>query len=66
MSAGQIYAMSMCDYHVITYMSGFGRFAVFLSNNYHNAYQIDRTKARSCTQYDYDSLETLAKTASGV
>jgi hypothetical protein len=65
LSAGQIYAMSMCDYHVVTFVSGFGRFAAFLSNNYHNTYQILNGN-RSCTQFDYDSLETLAKTGAGV
>jgi hypothetical protein len=65
MSAGQIYAMSMCDYHVVSLMSGFGRFAASISNVWHNAYQV-HTKNRPCTQSDYDSLEILTNAGAGI
>ena len=65
MAAGQMYAMSMCDYHVISGGSGFGRFSALLSNYWHNIYQIDIGN-RSCKQTDYDTLEVLSNTSAGI
>ncbi len=65
MSAGQIYAMSMCDYHVISLMSGFGRFGVLLSHHWHNVYQV-HNKNRFCTQKDYDSFESITNNGGGI
>lgn len=65
MAVGQILAISMCDYHVVSEMSGFGRFSSFLSNHWHSVYQI-HLKNRSCTLADSDSLEVLSTVGSGI
>jgi hypothetical protein len=65
MSVGQIYAMSMCDYHVVSVVSGFGRFATLLSHFWHNVYQV-HTQNRSCTQTDYDSIEKVSTDGAGI
>ena len=65
MAAGQIYAMSMCDYHVISAMSGFGRFATLLSNHWHNIFSI-HDKKRACTIADHDTLESLTTVGAGI
>jgi hypothetical protein len=65
MSAGQLYAMSMCDYHVVSLMSGFGRFGTILSHVWHNVYHV-RDKNRSCGQADYDSIEMLTTDGTGL
>jgi hypothetical protein len=65
MSVGQIYAMSMCDYHVVSRGSGFGRFATFLSHFWHNVYQVSE-KNRPCTQTDYDPIEQVSTDGAGI
>ncbi len=65
MAAGQIYAMTMCDYHVISLVSGFGRVAPAISKHWHNVFQIDQ-KNRSCTPTTADSLEVLADSGAGL
>ena len=65
MAAGQIYAMSMCDYHVVSLMSGFGRFAAVLSHYWHNVYQV-HTGNRYCTLADFESLEKITLLGSGI
>lgn len=66
MSAGQIYAMSMCDYHVVSAQSGFGRFAASLSNHWHSVYQIHDNINRSCTIDDHDTLEYFTTNGAGI
>lgn len=65
MAAGQIYAMSMCDYHVVSLMSGFGRFATILSHFWHNVYQV-HNKNRSCGPANFDSLESVTTDGAGI
>ena len=65
MAAGQIYAMSMCDYHVVSLMSGFGRFAAVLSHYWHNVYQV-HTGNRSCGLADSEPLEKVTKDGGGI
>jgi hypothetical protein len=48
--------MSMCDYHVISRISGFGRLDVLLSNHWHNVFEIHKQNC-SCTIDDHDTLE---------
>ena len=65
MAAGQIYAMSMCDYHVVSLMSGFGRFATVLSHFWHNVYLVHNNN-RSCGPSNFDSLESVITDGAGI
>ena len=65
MAAGQMYAMSMCDYHVVSLVSGFGRFATVLSDFWHNVYQV-QDKNPLCGRSNFDSLESLTTDGAGI
>lgn len=64
-AAGQIFAMAMCDYHIITKGSSFGKVVVGLSNEWHSTFQfVD--KSRSCLQHDHDKFEDIATSGAGI
>ena len=67
MAVGQSLAISMCDYFVIPQMSGFGLFATWLHGPWHNVYQINSSNQnRTCTEYDYETIETLSRVWTGI
>ena len=65
MAAGQILAMSMCDYHVTSLISGFGRLSAALSHHWHNIYQV-HNQNRSCTPTSYDTYESVTTIGAGI
>lgn len=65
MAAGQVLAMSMCNYIVVPGNSGFGFLAAWLGAPWHNVYRLDQMN-RSCSQRDYDSIERLSSVWTGM
>jgi hypothetical protein len=55
----------MCDYHVVSRVSGFGRFGASLSHFWHNVYHV-HDRNRSCGQVDYDPIEMAATFGAGI
>lgn len=56
-AAAEMWLLSLCDYHVFTTHSGYGRLGAFMSGRYHQAYGIDFWK---------DSVEVPPKHRCGV
>ena len=65
LAAGQLWAMSLCDYYVIPHGSGFGRLAAWLSGPWHNIYQMDGP-SRKCTRDNYEKLEASSTIGTGI
>jgi hypothetical protein len=66
-AVGQLYAMTLCDYHIINRWSGFGRFGAWASNRYRNMYSFPRESGKSkCTVNAYDALEVSALEWTGI
>ena len=65
MAAGQLLAMSMCDYHVVPLISGFGRFGAAISNHWHSIYQI-HAQTRPCIPTSYDTYEHVTTVGAGI
>jgi hypothetical protein len=79
-AVGTVWGMAMCDFHVITVNSGFGRVAAWLSARWHNIYELDGPpkKAHSdlygewqvpttkCLRGQYTRYETSATNWSGI
>ena len=63
-AAGQLYALSMCHYHIHLRDSGFGRFAAWVSGQWRNSYAIPRKSA--CGQDNYDRFSESAGEWSGI
>jgi hypothetical protein len=65
-AVGQLYAMTLCDYHVINRWSGFGRFGAWASNRYRHMYSFPRDSKSKCTVDAYDALEVSALEWTGI
>lgn len=64
-ASGQLWAMSMCDYHVVSQHSGFGRLAGIISGRWHNIFSIDGSQS-NCSPGSYTLLEAMATKYAGV
>jgi hypothetical protein len=62
--AGELYLLSLVDYHVITQHSGFGMTAAMWSRRWHHLYSIDvergvANRKRKCGVVDYDVTDNV-------
>jgi hypothetical protein len=65
LAAGQVWAISMCDYIVEPSISSFGRLGAWLGVPWRNVFEIHQEN-RSCSQGSYQSFEALSNIGTGI
>jgi hypothetical protein len=72
-AAAEIWLFSLTNYQIITLHSGFGRLGAYMSGRFHQVYDIDIRQnqqtpppGRTCSSYDYASIEYIRNTSTGL